>query len=124
MPSYRSWIGDKHSAGFYWDDIPEEAHKGNQPNWKAPSAKHWYRGLGFGYGLYKILEKEGRYSCRQLDWGGWGILVSREDCLEIWDKYGSRRPGSKTDERHAEIRAEIARLAPDKEYVLFIAEQP
>lgn len=119
IPSFRSWIGEKHSEGFYSDDIPQEAHKGNQPNWKAPGPEHWYSGLGLSDLLYFILEKEGRYPCKQLDWCGWGILVSRDDCLEIWDKHIFRRSGT----LHNEIRACFERLDPDKEYALFIAEQ-
>ena len=123
MPMYSSWIGEKDSDDFFWDNIPDQKYRtGNTPGWLVPENRFF--GLYYGPGLYKWAMETGRFECRQLDWGAWGVAVSRQECLDLWDQ---RKPGEdgffKMDE-WASIRAEIdAALEDGKTYVICVAER-
>ena len=122
MPSYLSWIGEKDSPGFYWDDAPDDADRGNTPRWLAPKDRVF--GLGLSYYWYERMEEAGRYPCQQLDWGAWGVAVTRQDCLQLWDEIRPDAGASgfkRWDTRRQDLEAA---LEDGRMYVICVAEMP
>ncbi len=121
MPTYFSYIGKLDSPGFFWNDIPEEAGRtGNTPDKIIP--KDFSLGLGFAPEAIDYWVKQNGWEGKQLDWGAWGVIVSKGDLEAIWKREKEKKKW--TDKEWLEIWEQIEMLEDGPKYVLVVAENP
>jgi hypothetical protein len=117
MPGYFSYIGRLDSPGFFWTDIPDaEFRSGNTPNRIIPAG--FSLGLGFAPETITEWGKKQGFEGKQLDWGGWGMIMSKSNLETLWN---TQKKG--TDEKEwLGIWNEIEALPDGDKYVLVVAE--
>lgn len=85
MPSYQCYIAKIDTPGFYWKDIPDKSFRsGNSPPRLCP--KSWADDLPFGYRWIKNKIDSGEAIGKQIDWGGWAIVVTKAQALAWLDE--------------------------------------
>ena len=122
MPHYRSYIADKNGPIFFWDNIPNEKISGNLPDRLVPP--EWHENLGFNYFWINEQIESGAFLGKQLDWGAWGIEVTKADALAIWEGCKDDYPHANWKARWAKIKSQIEALDVGKQYVIVVAEEP
>jgi hypothetical protein len=123
MPGYFSYVAKFDSPGFFWDNIPDENFRtGNTPGPRIIPAE-FSEGLGFAPGVVDYWAKKSGLQGKQLDWGGWGIIVSKADMEMIWKTEETDRRW--LDEKEwLDIWNQIEKLDDGEKYVLVVAENP
>ena len=117
MPRYFSYIGRLDSPDFFWSDIPDDKfRRGNTPKRIIPVGFS----LGLGFAPETVTEwgeKQG-FEGKQLDWGGWGMIMSKADLEVLWNTQKDR------DEEKSWLGVwnEIQALPDGDKYVLVVME--
>jgi hypothetical protein len=121
MPRYFSYIGKLDCPGFFWNDLPDQNFRtGNTPEKIIP--RKFSLGLGFPPEAIDYWAKKLGTEGKQIDWAGWGVIVSKADLQTIWKRVEGRR--LEGEEQWPDIWNAIEMLDESQKYVLVVAEEP
>ena len=122
MPGYFSCIAKLDSPGFVWDEIPSDKFPSGATPGPVIIPAGFSLGLGFAPEAIDYWVKKNGWVAKQLDWGAWGVIVSKADIEAIWKVEKEKRW---TDQKEwLAIWEQIEKLADGEKYVLVVAENP
>jgi hypothetical protein len=115
--SYSSYVGRLDSEDFFWEDIPDQKYRlGNIPHRLLPDHG---ADLPFGRGTIEHWSTVIGRDVRQLDWGAWGLALSKRELQTIWEADDKSPSGLRYWQKIAD---QIDALPDEATYVLVVAE--